>query len=126
MRRSHRRTRYRYRFRRYEGWWRALFVVAMAGTYLLSVLPGEVVAPLFAWSDKLNHAGAFLVLGLLLRMGWRIDYGRALTLLVAFGGLIEISQLFAIHRSAEWADLGADTVGVFLGLKLFKYLRAVW
>jgi len=106
--------------------WRVLFWMALFGSYTLSVLPGETVSPLFHWSDKLNHAGAFLVLGFLLRMGWRIGYGQALLLLVAYGGFIEISQLFAIHRSAEWADLGADTIGVFLGLKLYKYLRPLW
>lgn len=98
--------------------WRVFFYAALIGSYALSVLPGEVVAPLLSWSDKLNHAGAFLVLGFLFRMGWRIGYGRALALLVAFGAFIEVSQLFAIHRSAEWADLGADTLGAFFGLKL--------
>jgi len=105
--------------------WRILFWMALIGSYTLSVLPGETVAPLFHWSDKINHAVAFLVLGFLLRMGWRIDYWRALVLLVAFGGFIEMSQLFAIHRSAEWADVGADTVGVFLGLKIYKYVKRV-
>lgn len=103
--------------------WRMFFYWALIGSYTLSILPGEVVAPLFSWSDKLNHAGAFLVLGFLLRMGWRIDYWRALALLVAYGGFIEISQLFSIHRSAEWGDVGADTLGVFFGLKLYKYVR---
>ncbi len=125
MRRSRRRY-YRYGYRKYQRVWRTLFWLALAGSYLLSVLPGEVVAPLFSWSDKLNHAGAFLVLGVLLRLGWRIDYWRALALLVAYGGFIEISQLFAVHRSAEWADVGADTIGAFLGFKLYKYIRALW
>jgi VanZ family protein len=98
-------------------------VAALVGSYVLSVLPGEIVAPLFHWSDKLNHAGAFLVLGFLLRMGWRMSYWKALALLVAYGGFIEISQMFAIHRNAEWGDLGADTIGVFLGLKIYKYVR---
>ena len=103
--------------------WRALFWMALAGSYILSVLPGETVAPLFSWSDKLNHAGAFLVLALLMRLGWRIGYWQTLAWLSAYGGLIEISQLFAIHRSAEWGDVGADTLGVFFGLKLYKYVR---
>ena len=105
---------------------RVLFWMALVGSYILSVLPGQTVAPLFSWSDKLNHAGAFLVLGFLLRMGWRIDYGRALILLVMYGGFIEVSQLFAIHRSAEWADVGADVIGTFLGLKLYRYVHALW
>jgi VanZ family protein len=100
--------------------------MALVGSYTLSILPGETVAPLFHWSDKLNHAGAFLVLSVLLRLGWQIEYWKALILLVAYGGLIELSQLFAIHRSAEWGDIGADTIGTFLGLKLYKLGRRVW
>jgi len=125
MRRSRRRY-YRYGYRKYEGVWRTLFWLALAGSYLLAVLPGEEVTSFFSWSDKLNHVGAFLVLGVLLRLGWRIDYWKALALLIAYGGFIELSQLFAIHRSSEWNDLGADTIGAFLGLKLYKYIRALW
>ena len=103
--------------------WRTLFFLALIGSYTLSVLPGETVAPLFFWSDKLNHAVAFLVLAFLLRMGWKIDYLKAVALLVLYGAFIEFSQRFAIHRSAELADVVADTVGIFIGLKLFKLLR---
>ncbi len=109
--------------RQYSLFWRLIFIITLLGSYILSILPGEVVAPLFSWSDKLNHTGAFMVLGLLLRMGWRIDYWQAMILLIAYGGFIEISQLFAVHRSAEWADLGADAIGIFLGLKIYKYIR---
>jgi len=103
--------------------WRTLFFLALVGSYTLSVLPGEIVAPLFHWSDKLNHAGAFLVLAFLMRMGWKIEYLKAVALLILYGVFIEFSQLFAIHRSAELADVVADTVGIFIGLKLFKLLR---
>ncbi len=103
--------------------WRILFYLALIGSYTLSVLPGETVAPLFVWSDKLNHTVAFLVLAFLLRMGWKIDYLKVVVLLISYGAFIEFSQLFAINRSAELADVAADTVGIFIGLKLFKLLR---
>lgn len=103
--------------------WRTLFFLALIGSYTLSVLPGETVAPLFIWSDKLNHAIAFLVLAFLMRMGWKVDYLKVVVLLILYGAFIEFSQLFAIHRSAELADVVADTVGIFIGLKLFKLLR---
>ena len=103
--------------------WRILFFLALIGSYTLSVLPAEVVAPLFSWSDKLNHAGAFLVLTFLMRMGWKIEYVKVVALLILYGAFIEFSQLFAIHRSAELADVVADTVGIFIGLKIFKLLR---
>ncbi len=103
--------------------WRTLFFLALIGSYTLSVLSGETVAPLFFWSDKLNHAIAFLVLAFLMRMGWKVDYLKVVALLILYGAFIEFSQLFAIHRSAELADVVADTVGIFIGLKLFKWLR---
>ena len=103
--------------------WRTLFIFALIGSYTLSVLPGEVVAPLFSWSDKLNHAVAFLVLAWLLRMGWEINYFKAAVLLILYGVFIEFSQLFAIHRSAELADVAADAAGVLIGLQLFKLVR---
>jgi VanZ family protein len=106
--------------------WRGLFGLLLAGSFVLSVLPGETVAPLSVWSDKLNHAGVFFLLAVLMRLGWRrIGYWKVLVLLSAYGGGIELAQLFAIDRSAEWADLGADVVGIFLGLKIVKHLRAL-
>ena len=104
--------------------WRTLFFLALIGSYTLSVLPGQVVAPLFHWSDKLNHAGAFLTLTLLLRMGWtRVNATKATLLLLFYGAFIEFSQLFAIHRSAEFADVVADGVGIGIGLALFWVVR---
>jgi VanZ family protein len=108
---------------RYIALWRTLFWMMFVASFVLSVLPGSTVSPLVVWSDKLNHAGVFLVLALLMRLGWRIGYWEGLALLTLYGGAIEIAQLFAVGRSAEWADLGADVVGIFFGLKLYKYLR---
>ena len=102
---------------------RAAFWIALAGSYLLSVLPGETVAPLFSWSDKLNHLAAFVVLGFLLRRGWSIEYWLGAVLLILYGCFIEVSQLFAIHRSAEWADVVADTFGTMVGLIRLGYQR---
>lgn len=108
----------------YRKQFRVLFAVAVVVIYILALLP-QAQAPQFHWSDKANHLFAFLVLGLLLRLGFRLSYWQSLLLLVGYGGLIEVSQYFTPDRSAEWADLGADTAGSFAGLKLYKYLRKV-
>jgi len=102
--------------------WRGLFASVLFGSYILSVLPGDVVAPLFAWSDKLNHAAAFLVLSFLMRMGWKIDYFKVVALLIFYGVFIEFSQLFAVNRSAEFEDIIADTVGIFIGLRIHRII----
>jgi VanZ family protein len=38
--------------------------------------------------------------------------------LLAYGALIEVLQSFTPTRSAEWADLLADSAGIALGLLL--------
>ena len=35
--------------------------------------------------------------------------------LLAYGAAIELLQLQVPNRSAEWADLGADAIGIGLG-----------
>ena len=46
--------------------------------------------------------------------------------LLLYGILIEFSQLFAIHRSAEFNDVLADLVGSFIGLRLYRYIVKVF
>lgn len=106
--------------------WQRLFFLALVVSYTLSILPGEAVAPLFNWSDKLNHAVAFWVLAFLLQMGWKkITAFKTTVLLMLYGAFIEFSQLFAIRRSAELADVAADSIGIVLGLILVKLLRKI-
>ena len=114
----------RYPLYRYQRLFKGLFIVAVLAIYLLALLPQDQ-APDFHWSDKANHVFAFLVLGLLLRLGFRVSYWQSLLLLIGYGAFIELSQYFTPDRSAELADIGADTIGSFVGLKLYKYLRKV-
>ena len=114
----------RYPLYRYHRQFRLLFVVTLIAIYILALLP-QAQAPQFHWSDKANHVFAFVVLGLLLRLGFRISYWQSLLLLIGYGAFIELSQYFTPDRSAELADIGADTIGSFVGLKLYKYLCRV-
>ena len=113
---------HRYPLSRYRKQCRFLFVAAAVAIYILALLP-QAQAPQLHWSDKVNHLLAFAVLGVLLRMGFRISYLKSVLLLILYGGLIEVSQYFTPDRSAEWADIGADTVGTLIGLTLYRYLR---
>lgn len=69
--------------------------------------------------DKVAHAGTFAILALWFagqyrrRSYWRIAVG-----LLAFGALIEICQRFVGYRAAEWPDLGADAIGIIVGLTI--------
>lgn len=88
----------------------------------------------FPGFDKLVHLGFFFVLTILLFHGKiksQSSYSfRILTIfkIVALtffvGGSIEIIQLeFFPYRSAEWWDLGADMMGVMMGVFSYIFLH---
>jgi VanZ family protein len=99
--------------------WRILLAIAMLVILVLSLMPPSSDLPTTGW-DKSNHMLGFALLGLLGVRGWPVRAVPALVLLLAYGGLIEILQWLTPYRSAEWADLGADGVGLVLGLVLAR------
>lgn len=85
----------------------------------------------FQGFDKMVHLGFFYVLTILLFYGkiqsqhnysFRIlTIFKIIGLTFVLGGSIELIQLnFFPYRSAEWWDLGADMIGVFMGV--FSYI----
>ena len=110
---------------RYRPTFKVLFWLALIGSYVAAVLPQDIAPTLGPLSDKAHHVLAFVVLGLLLRLAYQINYWYALVFLVGYGAFIEFSQLYAVNRSAEMEDVAADLIGSFTGLKLYKYLRKV-
>jgi VanZ family protein len=86
-----------------------------------SIVPEGASAPLPRASDKLVHAGLFLVLAILVRRslvmlpGVRRPWLLAFALTAAYGGLTELLQLwFTVDREAELADVVADLAGAAL------------
>jgi VanZ family protein len=74
-------------------------------------------------TDKLVHAGLFMILGLFLAWGRRRTGSSVSGLLfllmgVGYGALDEWHQSFVPGRDASVADWVADSVGVMLGLVL--------
>lgn len=110
---------------KYASTFRILFWIALFSSYILAILPQESAPSIHGLNDKAHHLFAFVVLGVLLRLGYTINYWIAFLMLVGYGAFIEFSQFFTINRSAEVEDILADTVGVFIGLKLYKYLLKV-
>lgn len=102
-----------------------MFWLAIVVAYLAAVLPQDLAPTIPQFSDKAHHVLAFVVLGLLLRLSYNINYWYGLLVLVGFGIFIEVSQYFTVTRVAEEKDLIADLIGSFIGLKLYKYLRKV-
>ena len=91
----------------FAGWALALAFLTLAPA------PEALQAP---GGDKLHHLLAFLLLGLLARLGWpRHHYVRAwLPGLLVYGAAIELVQGYLPWRSAELADLAADGAGLLL------------
>jgi VanZ family protein len=100
--------------------WRWALLLLAALVAVLALLPAPPRQMDLGW-DKLNHLAAFGALGLCAVFGWRSSRAARLGVLVgllAFGGTIELLQLQVPNRSGEWADLGADAIGIGLGALL--------
>lgn len=96
--------------------WRWLFWAAVAAGVALALWPDpEHAQPLFAHADKVQHAVAFAVL---VGLGWLARFRSLIRLgagLLLLGAAIEVAQSFTATRTAEWADLLADGVGIGIG-----------
>lgn len=94
--------------------WRVALYACLAVIAALAWMPGNQV-PLSTTWDKLNHGLAFAALGFL---AWGAHPSRrvpAFVALIGFGVLIEVVQWYVPSRSAEWADLVADAIGLAVG-----------
>lgn len=103
-------------------YWRQLFWTAVVAGVVLALWPvSEPTERLFPHADKVQHGLAF---ALLVGLGW---LGRLRPLvrlclgLLLLGGAIEVAQSFTATRSAEWADILADAIGIGVGA-----LGATW
>jgi VanZ family protein len=98
-----------------------LLVVVVGGLAVMPVPPRELST---GW-DKLNHTLAFAALTFVARLafphGRRAGWAVALAMF-AYGGLIEIVQLFVPGRESEWADLLGDTSGIAVGMLLATWV----
>lgn len=94
-------------------WTWAFFAVALA-VLVLALTPTASRTATTGW-DKTNHLLAFVVLAWLGLKAYPRRVAAALIGLFAYGGLIEILQIFIPNRSADWTDLVANGLGLLLG-----------
>jgi len=102
----------------------ALWLVSVAATIAVSLLP-HLELPINFWNaDKIYHALAYAWLGALPL--WAFASGeRARTaayLMIPLGGLLEWGQSFLPGRFASMGDAVANALGVFVGLWLAETL----
>ncbi|MCH8490038.1 MAG: VanZ family protein [Oceanicaulis sp.] len=103
-----------------RAWGPLAFWFTLAVVLGLALWPGDGGAPrLFGW-DKLEHISAFVTLTVLGRFAFpglaRVWLALGLS---GFGIAIELLQMIeALNRSASPYDVGANTVGIALGLAI--------
>lgn len=103
-------------------WW-SLGAALLALITALSLLPLRGPQIDIPNSDKLNHAFAYVVLMLYFGQLVGNDLRRRLwvvALLIVYGAAIECLQSVMPPRTAEWADLAADLVGIIIGWLLLR------
>ncbi|WP_245454992.1 hypothetical protein [Mesorhizobium sp. M9A.F.Ca.ET.002.03.1.2] len=107
---------------------RIVFLVALAGVFLLALLPVRL-SPDIGWAltvhqDKLNHAAAFAVLAVLGSLGWPEHKARLIVLLAFTGAAIELLQgAQLIGRDMDGFDLVADCAGMAFGLTIAGWTK---
>jgi VanZ family protein len=104
--------------------WRVLLVLLVIVVSYLALTPKPLVG-LESGLDKVAHLIAFTALTFSGYLGFPASRGTrtALTLaLLAYGGLIEVLQLFVPGRTAEWGDLLADGIGIAVGVGLAAFV----
>lgn len=102
-----------------------LLILASLGILVLALVPSNHT-PVTGFSDKFNHVLAFTTLTLLL--GFQRHFLKTwqiILVLLGYGVLIEVLQSFTGYRSAEWADVLADFIGILIGLTLLFALKFV-
>lgn len=100
--------------------WSALFMLAVAATVVVSLLPGADV-PDVPGSDKLHHFVAYALLAataVQLYARWTSLLGAGLGLVLLGIGLEHAQGALTASRVADGADALANTLGVIAGLAL--------
>lgn len=104
-----------------------LLYLLIVGVSYLALTPKPPTGIDTGW-DKLNHTLAFAALAISAWLAYPASHRTRLLwlgALLAFGGLIEILQLFVPGRSAESGDLLADALGIACGAAIAAGAR-VW
>ena len=107
------------------------------GLILLAILAGAIAPAILPWLldgsgglpnvDKWMHGVAFALLAIWFTGQYaRSSYGRVAIMLLAYGLLIEVVQTFVPYRTAEWADLAADAIGIGVGLAIATMATGGW
>lgn len=102
-------------------WMRMGWFLAMVALLALALVPiKHLQLPVFDWWDKAQHVLAFVVLTGWALWVWPLHALRVMLGMLAYGAGIEGAQWAVGWRFAEWADLAADAVGVWVAWMLVR------
>ena len=103
---------------------RTLFFVGVIAVAWLSLAPQDAVPEIDLW-DKLQHFVAYAVLAFC--GGFAFSPGRSelavSILLVAYGCILELAQVYIPGRSGTIEDALADGLGVMIGMAIVRVWR---
>ena len=88
---------------------------------LLSLMPAAYRPHIIVMSDKLEHALAYLLLGALSALAMRQPrrhVHRLALAIVAYAGILELSQLLLPSRVASFEDFAASAGGAIVGVSI--------
>ncbi|MEM7431805.1 MAG: VanZ family protein [Pseudomonadota bacterium] len=119
---------------RYPRRWRIAGGLLLAAVFAATLMPmvwfWEERRQLLSWlfdADKWLHTIVFAFLALWFSGQYaKRDYWRIGLWLSVFGVAIELCQRMVAHRTAEWADLAADVVGIVIGLAIAAFGVGGW
>ncbi len=110
---------------RWQPAWRGVLLVLMCAAAWFAFIPATPTAQP-SGLDKIEHLLAFAALGLAASFtaspGLRRT-AQAAAGLMLYGGFIELVQTQLPTRTADWADIAADGLGVAAGLALAALMR---
>ena len=110
---------------RWQPAWRGVLLLLMCAAAWFAFIPATPTAQP-SGLDKIEHLLAFAALGLAASFtaspGLRRTAQAAAGLLL-YGGFIELVQTQLPTRTADWADIAADGLGVAAGLALAALMR---
>ncbi|MGC8120398.1 VanZ family protein [Marinobacter sp. VGCF2001] len=103
--------------------WQTMLAVSVVAILYLAFTSNSYPIPASA-NDKINHLIAFLELTLVCRLAWpRLSPLWFVPALLGFGLMLELVQANLPYREFSLADLGADAIGIGLGLLPWPGLR---
>jgi VanZ family protein len=112
---------------RYANWWVGIVAAALFLVLLGCLTTFESGPPWPARWDKTLHALSYMIL-MVLCCGLYAKKARVpiMISLFLFGAIIELIQLYASGRGAEWADLLANFIGLTVGFIIARFWLGDW